>query len=192
MKTELKAKFLQHLNQKKQDEGFTLIELLVVIIIIGILAAIALPSFLNQANKAKQSEAKSYVGSMNRAQQAFYLEKNYMASNADFGKLGLGIATQTTNYKYVIKDGATASTVATGTQVTSQAQPLNTKGPLKAYIGGVNIGTIQGTGEATTLAALCEGKLAPVNNGPTGGDSATYNTTNGPQCPGTYENLGQQ
>ncbi|MCC3529441.1 MAG: type IV pilin-like G/H family protein [Microcoleus sp. PH2017_22_RUC_O_B] len=146
MKTELKAKFLHHLNQKRQDKGFTLIELLVVIIIIGILSAIALPSFLNQANKAKQSEAKQYVGSMNRAQQAKFAEDNSFVSGVD--ALGLGIKTQTTNYTYSVKNpkGVLSDAV-------NVATPNNTA-TLKAYAGGAGIGG--GTGDKTTTAVLCE------------------------------------
>ncbi len=186
MKTELKVKFLQHLSQKKQDEGFTLIELLVVIIIIGILSAIALPSFLNQANKAKQSEAKTYVGSMNRSQQAYYLEKGEFAGKtaAEFAKLGLGISTATTNYSYVINGGGLNSTSAT-----IQAQPAKgANATVRAYQGGVNAGTVAATSEATTLAVLCQGTSAPVAGGPDGKtDSITFSKTAAPVCTGKYE-----
>lgn len=186
MKTELKAKFLQHLNQKKKDEGFTLIELLVVIIIIGILSAIALPSFLSQANKAKQAEAKQNVGTMNRAQQAYYLEKNTFGTA--LADLGLGIKSQTTNYTFSIS----SITSGANTGITNQAQRATTGAPLKAYIGGVNLGAVATGGEATTLSVLCEaknpGNVTTTPAPAAGTEIASYNNT-GPTCPGTYDPL---
>ena len=163
MKSDLKAKFLQHLASKKRDGGFTLIELLVVIIIIGILAAIALPSFLNQANKAKQSEAKTYIGSMNRTQQAYYLEKDTFAGQDKFGDLGLGIKQTTGTYRYSIDPAATTGGLTAAVGV---ANPLTgTASAVKSYAGGVQIGQVLATSEATTLAVLCEAAQPQATGG---------------------------
>lgn len=182
MKTELKAKFLQNiLRKKKENEGFTLIELLVVIIIIGILSAIALPAFLNQANKAKESEAKTTVGSMNRAQQAFFTEKGKFAEEKKFGSLGLGVATKTVNYEYKIDGGGDKST-----SVTNQAQPI--QNAIRAYIGGVSLGQIAQTSEATTLASLCKANVAQgIKGAATGKEKPTFKDNDRPACPNTYE-----
>src|SRR5215204_4896134 len=65
------GKRLRELHEKKRDErGFTLIELLVVIIIIGILAAIAIPVFLSQREKAWAASAASELRNMAAAAAA--------------------------------------------------------------------------------------------------------------------------
>jgi type IV pilus assembly protein PilA len=170
MKSEFKAKFLSHLLKRKDNEGFTLIELLVVIIIIGILSAIALPSFLNQASKAKQSEAKNYVGAVQRAQQSYRIEKQSFAPATS--TLEIGIPTQTDNYTYGMN--------ATRDTTTFVARTLDSTA-LKGFSSGVVVLT---TGQTSAISCQTTATQSVASVAVPG-----LSTSTGASCSGTMENM---
>jgi len=73
--------------RNRKSRGFTLIELMIVVAIIGILAAIAIPNFLNIRKKAMSTEAKSNLGDLRTMEEAYRMEYGtYTASltNLDY------------------------------------------------------------------------------------------------------------
>jgi type IV pilus assembly protein PilA len=82
----------------KDQDGFTLIELLVVILIIGILAAIALPAFLSQRQKGMDSQAKVLLTTARTSFATYYLnEGTYAATEAELEAIEPALA-EATNF----------------------------------------------------------------------------------------------
>ena len=114
-------------------------------VVVPLLLAIALPSFINQTNQVKASEGRTYTGSMNRAQQAYFLEaEQFSESVAD---LGLGIADGTENYQFQI-------TMLDDLAVRNVALPKDASGT--TYAGFVWIATLD-DGSRLSMAQICEG-----------------------------------
>jgi type IV pilus assembly protein PilA len=128
MNNSFQSQLLQHFAKKKSNAGFTLIELLVVIIIVGILSAIALPTFLDQAGKARESEAKTNLGALNRGQQAYRLENGEFASS--ISDLDVGIQDDIYSYSLGNKNS--------GSDVTHFANPSSNSNDVRKFCGGVN------------------------------------------------------
>ncbi len=110
------------------SKGFTLIELLVVVMIMGILAAIALPTLLAQVGKARESEARNNIGVVNRAQQAYFSEHGDFAVT----KQALDLPLSPSSYfDYDIPGGAT------GVGVIKAHGKDNRKNGTRSYSGGI-------------------------------------------------------
>ncbi len=107
---------------RKSNKGFTLIELMIVVVIIGILAALAIPRFMRSTTKAKQSEAKQLLKQVYTMQRAYRQEfDSYCLNGATasaaapnaFAQIGVEVMS-TARYTYVMTAAAnTFSCVAT-------------------------------------------------------------------------------
>ncbi len=87
----------------KSNKGFTLIELLVVVLIIGILAAIAVPQYQKAVKKSRATEAIMNLKSIMQAQEIYYLANDTYTTNLNNLDIKLG----SDNYIYTCFNGST-------------------------------------------------------------------------------------
>jgi type IV pilus assembly protein PilA len=121
-------------QRMSQDEsGFTLVELLVVMLILGILAAIAIPAFLNQRSKANDSDAKSAANTAQTAIETLSTDNNgsYASANGNPGTL-TAIEPALNNASFTVVSGANTYTITVTADTTN-----DTFSVVRAANGGV-------------------------------------------------------
>ena len=112
------------LTKKEQSQGFTLIELMVVVIIVGVLSAVAVPNYLGQIGKARETEAKTNLGTIARAQQAHHYEYQEFYNGSDLSLFGdVNIAS-----RYYTFTGDTTANADRALHTAFADDPLGSKG----------------------------------------------------------------
>jgi prepilin-type N-terminal cleavage/methylation domain-containing protein len=154
---------------KTQRKGFTLIELMVVIVIIGILAAIAIPKLFGMSAKAKASEVGPAAGTWSKLQQAYITETSKMGDGTAIGYTPPGATKSgnsgaTTNFTYSLTGNSAGSNVASW-----KATPIVALNDCKTSAGGWYVGAnLADDANSPTYTISIGGTPAPTNGAASG------------------------
>ncbi len=159
--------FLQNLRAKvgarlngDSESGFTLIELLVVMLILGILAAIALPAFFNQKDKAGDAKAKEYAHSAQVAMETYATDHNGSYEGADRDAL---IAIEPTLASAPFKENKVAAASATGYTIIMTGSKTTQTFTVKNENGALTFPcTVAGKGGCPVVGKEVGGEEKPI------------------------------
>ena len=133
-----------------KDQGFTLIELLVVMIIIGILAAIAIPVFLNQRNKAFDTQAKSDVRAIQTEAETYYTDAQQYPTAVVAGAAPTPAAADTIYFKQ--SASVTTPVLTYNTARTKFCASVTSKSGTVWKVSSAAAGVVSGACAATDIA----------------------------------------
>ncbi|MCY7316088.1 MAG: prepilin-type N-terminal cleavage/methylation domain-containing protein [Rubrivivax sp.] len=100
-------------NPQRSQRGFTIVELMIAVVVIGVIAALALPSFLDSIRKGRRSEALSALSAIQQAQERYRSNnRNYAGALTDIGYASASVTTRPGEY-YTVQVSTDSATSAT-------------------------------------------------------------------------------
>jgi type IV pilus assembly protein PilA len=145
-------------KRMKGEKGFTLIELLVVIIIIAILAAIAIPTFLGQRQKAQDAAAKSLIRNAMTAVETYYVDNQNFTAGAGM-TAALPLIEPSIKFLAVANAAAATPAFAAGITLAATGTPDNRVG----YDGNATSYSLATVAASTNVFGVFVNKAAAGN-----------------------------